>query len=94
MTARLELAGGGTAEILATDGQSVVLLCPVPAPPGSTLDLSFAGDARRVQVKVRGSRRADLGSPGYRVEGRFVNLGRELRDRIIDATGPAGSGRA
>jgi len=75
----LDLERGGTAAIVALQGEHVTLLAPAAFPPGSTLLASYAG--QQVSVKVRGSRKVepDAAGRGFRVEGRFVSLSRALR---------------
>ena len=86
MTLRLELPGGAAAELVQTDGQRVTLLTVEPAPTGATLRLSFPGEEGSLEVKVRNCRRVATGSPQrFSVEGRFVNLARAQRQRLVAA---------
>ena len=79
----LELEDGTRASILETDGDRVVLRAEKPAPPGATLKLRFVAEIGSYQIKVRGSRRGeDAGGPGFRIEGRWVNLTRAQRERV------------
>jgi hypothetical protein len=75
----LVLEHGGTARILQTDGERVVVLAPHASPPGSTLAGRFGEHA--LSIKVRGCRRVDADDPGrpFRIEGRFVSLSRAAR---------------
>jgi hypothetical protein len=84
----LELARGGTALVLETDGERVTLLAVAAAPPGSTLHARF-GDSS-VAIKVRGSRRVEADAAGrtFRVEGRFQSLPRHLRLRLVPDSEP------
>ena len=75
----LALDGGGSARIDHTDGDRVTLVATRAFPPGSTLEGALA-DGSRVRVKVRGSKQADA---GFTVEGRFVNLSRQLREQLV-----------
>jgi hypothetical protein len=77
----LALAGGGQARVLETDGDQVALAATRAFPPGSTLEGSAAelGDLR---VKVRACKKQ---RDEFRVEGRFVNLSREQRERLLRA---------
>jgi hypothetical protein len=79
----LSLPSGGTAVVLETDGERVTLLAPAASPPGSSLTASFEGTD--VTIKVRGSRRveADAAGRSFRVEGRFVSLGRAVRLALL-----------
>lgn len=85
----LELARGGTALVLETDGDRVTLLAAAAAPPGSTLHARF-GDSN-VAVKVRGSRRVEPDALGrvFRVEGRFQSLPRHVRLRLLPDAAPS-----
>lgn len=82
-----ELVRGGSAQIVTTDGDRVTLASSAPSPPGSTLELSAEGTSYR--VKVRGCRRSDAeGSERcFHIEGRWVSLTREGRERVLSATG-------
>jgi hypothetical protein len=78
----LQLEKGGSALVLEFDGERVTLLSAVAAPPGSSLAGSYEG--ARLVVKARGSRRVEPDAEGraFRVEGRFVGLTRELREKL------------
>ncbi len=83
----LQLKRGGDAFITQHDGDFVVLASSAPSPPGSTVEASYAADARSVsvRVKVRGCRRESLpdGRDGFRIEGRFVSLTRNDREILF-----------
>ena len=93
MTCHLRIASGGQARVVQTDGVAVVLLADVPVPAGATLELRLSDDPRPLWVKVRGARRTSAESADYRIEGRFVNLGKALRERLTVAASGAGPGR-
>lgn len=78
----LELAKGGSAVVLETDGDRVTLLSSLPSPPGSTLELSLEGEAYR--VKVRGCKKGEADATGrsFRIEGRWVSLSRSGRAKV------------
>ncbi len=79
----LTLEGSGSARVEESDGDRVVLLATRSSPPGSTLAGS-AGDDARYLVKVRGCRRiGDTNPPSFRIEGRWVNLSRAQRARVL-----------
>jgi len=79
----LSLDGGGTAHVDQSDGEHVVLLASRPSPPGSTLT-GRAGDDAGYLVKVRGCRRVDDTEPArFRIDGRWVNLSRAQRARVL-----------
>jgi hypothetical protein len=72
--------GGGEARIVSLDGERIVLVSTVPLPPGSRPEgrLVEGGDA--VRVKSHGSRKLEDGT--FRVEGRALDLRKELRERL------------
>jgi hypothetical protein len=78
----LLLDKGGTALLAETDGDRVTLLSPAAAPPGSSVVATY--DGARLVVKVRGSKRVEPDAEGrtFRVEGRFVGLTRDLREKL------------
>lgn len=71
---------GGEARVVALEGERIVLVSTVPLPPGSRPEgkLLRGGDALR--VKSHGSRRLEDGN--FRVEGRALDLRKELRERL------------
>ncbi len=80
----LDLARGGSAAVIETDGDRTTLLSTLSSPPGSTLELSLQGTSYR--VKVRGCRKQnDPDETGrvFRIEGRWVNLSRSQRERLL-----------
>lgn len=83
---RLELSGGGHAELLSTDGDVVTLLSTRAMPPGSTLQ-GRDSSGETFQVKVRSSVRQHEPdgerSFEFKIEGRFVNLSRAQRLRLV-----------
>lgn len=80
----LVLDGGGTAHVEESDAERVVLLATRSSPPGSTLS-GRSGDDPAYQVKVRGCRRIDdTEPPQFRIEGRWVNLSRAQRARVLE----------
>jgi len=86
MTVHLRLPDGHTAELLDTDGRNVSLLSPHPSPTGSIVRVILSERAPPLQIKVRGCRRmggSSNASGRFRVEGRFVNLGRQQREQLL-----------
>ncbi len=80
----LVLEGGGTAQLEESDGDRVVLLATRSSPPGSTLS-GRNGDDAPYLVKVRGCRRVVEAEPAqFRIEGRWVNLSRAQRARVLE----------
>lgn len=73
---------GGSARLLASDGDSVSVLSSAAFPPGTPLEGSFEGKGYR--IKVRSCKRSDQDpSLPFHIEGRFQNLTREQRERIV-----------
>jgi len=85
MTVTLQLTSGGTADVVETDGDRVVLSSTVAAPPGSSLKGEWAAASTQIRIKVRGCRREQSGDGRFRIEGRFVNLGRAKRIRLLES---------
>jgi len=98
---RLVLPSGAAASVVDTDGVRAVVLSPAPFPPGATL-LGEGGDGCGVySLKVQRCRRepspADppaggaapaAAPPRFRVEGRWVNLSRPQRERLLGGSRP------
>ncbi len=99
--ARLSLPDGGEAEVVETDGARAVLVTGAPYPPGATLvgesDEPLGAFALKVQ-RCRRETRSDAppaaaSAPGdprprFRVEGRWVNLSRRQRERLLGGPRP------
>jgi hypothetical protein len=70
---------GGSAELVALDGDRVTLRSTVPSPPGSRIEgvLSVGG---RLRVKIHGAKRQEDGT--FLLEGRALDLTREVRARL------------
>jgi hypothetical protein len=71
---------GGDARLVRTDGDRALVDASRPFPVGSTLVGTETSSDASFRVKVRGCRRTDSGR--FLVEGRFVNLSRDQRDRL------------
>jgi hypothetical protein len=69
----------GTALLAESDGDRAILLMDTPVPPGMSLCGTLAGESLACTVKVLRCRRE---ATSFRVEGRFVNLSRALRQRV------------
>ncbi len=77
-----EWASGGSAKLVETDGETLLLLSTTAAAPGAPLVGAFDGQSFR--IKVRSCRRTDDDAERpYRIEGRFQNLSRALRERLL-----------
>lgn len=70
--------------MLETDGDHVTLESTRAFPPGAPLVARAQGTDETYRIKVRGSHRTAEGV--FRVEGRFVNLSRPARDRLLTET--------
>jgi hypothetical protein len=78
---RWTLERGGEASLIETDGDRVSLESTRAFPPGAPLVARAEGTAEPYRVKVRGSRR--ISDTHFRVDGRFVNLSRSERERLL-----------
>ena len=81
----LSWSRGGTGCIVRLAGEIVTLRSSIPSPPGSRLEGKLAsGEA--VRVKIHGSRKQDDGT--FQLEGRLIDLSRDLRTKLEDALRP------
>jgi hypothetical protein len=71
----------GPVELLELEGERARLLVPVAAAPGSRLGLSLDGRALRLKVH-RCAREGER----FVLEGRFIDLPRDLRGTLHDLT--------
>ena len=77
-----EFPNGARARLVAMEGEHVSLLSTKAAAPGTPLDGSFDGMSFR--IKVRSCRRTDEDAEHpFRVDGRFQNLSRDARNRLL-----------
>jgi len=81
MSGRVRWNGGGSATIEVVDVRTIVLRSTVPFPPGSRVEgiLEGAGEVP-LRVKVHASKKQPDGE--FRVEGRPLDLTREVRERL------------
>jgi hypothetical protein len=84
--------GGGEARVVESDGEWAVVEATQPFPIGATLRGVEAETGTEYRVKVRGGKK--LRDGWYRVEGRFVGMTREERDRLLAAVAGQGSAGA
>lgn len=85
---KVDLAGGGAVEIERFDGERAEGTSDRPLPPGSRPEGSIEG--RTVRLKVE---RCAAATPGpFRVRLRFLDLGRDLRERISSSIAQPGGG--
>jgi hypothetical protein len=77
-------AKGGEARVaaFAPDG-AITLGSTIPSPPGSRLEGSLEGS--RVRVKIHSARKKEDGT--FVLEGRVLDLTREMRDRLTEELG-------
>jgi hypothetical protein len=82
MSARVTWAKGGEATIVSIGADRIVLLSTVPAPPGSRIDGTIAGEGggTLLRVKVHGSKIE--GARGYVLQGRPLDMTRAVRQRV------------
>ncbi len=71
---------GGAAELVSLTATAMVVRSETPHPPGARVDGAIA-DGSVVKMKVHGGKREADGA--YRIEGRPIDLGRELRERLM-----------
>ncbi len=82
--AHLNWQRGGLARIFSMKDDAVVLLSTISSPPGSRIDAVLASDGEtRVRVKVHSSKKQDDGT--FRIEGRLIDVTREVRARVVAA---------
>ncbi len=97
--ARLSLSSGGEAGVVETDGVRAVLVSSAPFPPGATLLGESDDGLGAYALKVQRCRREppptemeapprDAVPPRFRVEGRWVNLSRPQRERLLGGSRP------
>jgi hypothetical protein len=78
---RILWARGGEAVVESAAGESVVLRSTVAAPPGARVEAAIDGEPpATLRIKVHACRRRPEGD--YRIEGRCIDLTRELRERL------------
>ena len=73
-------AGRGTATVVESDGNVVLLDATFSSPPGSPLEGSAEGATYK--VKVRSSKKQPGEAPRFLIEGRFVDLTKQQRERV------------
>ena len=81
--------GGGEARVVESDGDWAVIEATQPFPIGATLRGVEAETSTEYRVKVRGGKKLRDGC--YRVEGRFVGMTREERERLLAAVAELGN---
>jgi hypothetical protein len=79
VTTLVRFAKGGEAVIDAMNGDHVTLSSTTSAPPGATVEGALEGGTP-IRVKVRGCKRD---GDRFVIEGRVIDLSRELRERLV-----------
>jgi hypothetical protein len=81
VTASVLWAKGGEARVVIIGRDAITLDSSVPAPPGSRIDGTLAGDVPTpLRIKIHASRRQPDGR--FLLEGRPLDLSREARARL------------
>ena len=82
---------GGEARIVSLRDDAIALVSSVPSPPGSRLEGTLAGEPpARLRIKVHACRRRAPVDESFDLEGRTLDMTREVRERV---TKLAGEGR-
>ena len=81
MKPHLRWLKGGEARVLELSASSVTLESTTPSPPGSRIDAVLVGSDRPLRVKIHASRKESSGM--FRLEGRPIDLSRELREELL-----------
>ena len=80
--AHVTWAHGGEARLSSLRADAVVLESTTPSPPGSRIDGTLAsGSGEAIRVKIHLCRREASGR--FRLEGRPIDLTREVRERLV-----------
>ncbi|MCA9632576.1 MAG: hypothetical protein KC766_33215 [Myxococcales bacterium] len=81
----LELAWlkGGDGKLVESDGASARVSSSIPSPPGSTLEGKVEGMNGAFALKVKNCKKQPDGR--FLIDGKWVNLTREQRTRVLEA---------
>ena len=80
-------AKGGHAEVVRVAGEAIVVRSTTPAPPGARLEATLADEPpATLKMKSHGSKRE--GDGAFRIEGRLIEVTRELRERVAALVAP------
>jgi hypothetical protein len=80
---------GGEARVVSLRDDAIALVSSVPSPPGSRLEGTLAGEPpARLRIKVHACRRRADAS--FDLEGRTLDMTREVRDRVAKLAGTVG----
>jgi hypothetical protein len=84
--AQLEWDKGGLARFVSASARTVTLVSNVPWPPGSRISGTLVVEPRAtIRIKIHGCHAQPDGT--FRLEGRPLDLSRELRARLEAMTG-------
>ncbi len=83
-SAKVAWAKGGEATVTAFVDGAITLRSSTPSPPGSRIEGALAGGGT-LRVKIHGSKKQPDGT--FVLEGRALDMTRELRQRIEEAIG-------
>ena len=89
-TVALKWEKGGDASIVKLAGEVIVVVSSTAAPPGARLQGTL-GDGKVVRLKSHGSKKQDDGT--FRIEGRTIDMARDLRLSLEQALTSATSGQ-
>ncbi len=78
---------GGEADVRRLDGEAIALVSTTSSPPGSRPS-GVLNDGAPVRIKVHACKRQEDGT--FVVEGRVIDLTRELRARLSGLAGEGG----
>lgn len=79
----------GSARVLRIDANAIALESTIPSPPGSRISGALVGEpAATLRVKIHVSKKQEDGT--FLLEGRPIDLTRELRERLERLVAPAG----
>lgn len=80
---------GGEASVVSLRDDAIALVSSVPSPPGSRLEGALAGEPpAQLRVKVHACRKRADGA--FDLEGRTLDMTREVRDRVAKLVAGAG----
>lgn len=82
MSITIQFREKGTAVVLASSENHLVVRCEFSAPPGAPLEGAIINSQHRVELKVRDCRRCDDYPGQFVIRGRLVNLSRACREAL------------
>jgi hypothetical protein len=81
VSATLELVSGGSAVLVAREGEHATLETGFASPPGSTVEVLVLGAPVRLKVR-RCQRREHAEGARFWLEGRWLNLSKDQREHL------------